>query len=92
MTSYRVLPKTGPDHTVSYPIGTALARLLAAPAGSDERWRIFVEENAAGRMRNAVAGELITDLPDGSADALIANGDLELVVDAARATRKGGKA
>jgi len=97
--TYRVLPKTGADHTVSYPIPAALTRLLAAPAGSSERWQIFVEENEAGRIRHARAGEIITDLPDGSADALLENGDLEVVADEGTARKarrapageKGGK-
>lgn len=81
MTKYRVLPKTGPDHTIVYPVGAALDRLLAAPAGSAERARIREEEAAAGRVRQAIAGDVVNDVPQMSVDALIANGDLERVDD-----------
>lgn len=83
--SYRVLPKTGPDHTISYPVGVALERLLAAPAGSEDRVRIRADEEAAGRIRHARAGDVVTDLPAMSVDALLAGGDVELVVDQAPA-------
>lgn len=79
--SYRVLPKTGPDHTLSYPVGAALERLLSAPAGSDERIRIRGEEDAAGRIRHVRAGDVVDDIPAVSVDALLDGGDIERVDD-----------
>ncbi len=77
---YLVCAKTGSGHTISYPVGEALARLLAAPAGSAARRRIRAEEEAAGRIRHARAGEIIEDLPPNCAAALVAGGDLVPVV------------
>ncbi|HXO85233.1 MAG TPA: hypothetical protein VN803_06885 [Gemmatimonadales bacterium] len=79
--TYRVLPKTGPDHSIAYPIGAAFARILAAPAGSEERARIREEEAAAGGIKVARAGDVVDDLPQTSVDALLEGGDIERVVD-----------
>lgn len=88
--TYRILPKTGPDHTVSYPVQGALERLLGAPAGSAERKRIREEEDAAGRIRHVKAGEIISDLDDQLAAGLVAGGDLEIVDAAAPAPAPTG--
>lgn len=88
--SYRVLPKTGPDHTISYPIGAALDRLLSAPAGSEARVQIRLEEEAAGRIRHVHAGDVVDDIPVGSLDALLEGGDIERVDDAAPAVHEEG--
>lgn len=96
--SYRVLPKTGPNHTISYPVGPALERLLAVPADSDERQAIREAEEAAGHIRHVTAGEVVDDIPAISIDGLLAGGDIEAVVDAApepaakRRREKGGEA
>ncbi len=79
MNRYRVLPKTGPDHTISYPVGIALARLLAAPAGSADRVRIRNEEARAGRIKHVRAGDVVGDIPVASLDALVDGGDIEHV-------------
>lgn len=97
---YRVLPKTGPGHTVSYPRPDALERLLAARAiGSDEVARVRMELDAAGAIRHAVAGEIVSDLPAMSIAALIAGGDVEAVtleaapiLDGADGDENGGEA
>lgn len=76
---FRVLPKTGPTHTVAYPVGAALTRILSAPAGSEERARIREEEAAAGRIKVAQAGDLVDDLPEMSVATLLEQGDIERV-------------
>jgi len=76
---YRILPKSGPDHTVSYPMGAALERLLAAPAGA--RAAIRADEDAAGHIRHAVAGEVVDDVPACSVAALLAGGHIAIADD-----------
>lgn len=78
---YRILPKTGPEHTVSYPIGSEIGRLLAAPAGSAERRAIREELARAGQIRHARAGTIVEDIPSMSVDGLIAGGHIAVVTD-----------